>query len=69
MKLTVLDYGFAYEFQDVPDEMESKLNDSDMIDGTLSCRVCFSKLATMDNPFICPCKCTGSIRYIHLKCL
>ena len=73
VKLTVLDYSFAYEFDDrgVPDEMEekNKLNDSGCIDGHIACRICLSKLATVENPFISPCKCIGSIRYIHLKCL
>lgn len=45
------------------------LNESDCIEGNTLCRFCLGKLATLDNPFICPCKCTGSVRYIHLKCL
>lgn len=73
MKLTLLDYSFAYEFDDrgIPDELDekNKLNDSGCIEGTVSCRVCLSKLATVDNPFISPCKCIGSVRFIHLKCL
>ena len=33
-----------------------------------SCRVCLEG-GEMANPLICPCKCTGSVRYIHLTCL
>jgi len=22
-----------------------------------------------DNPFVCPCKCEGSVKWIHFKCL
>lgn len=73
MKLTLLDYSFAYEYDDkgIPDEMDekNKLNDSECIDGNVSCRICLSKLSTVDNPFISPCKCIGSVKFIHLKCL
>ncbi|CAK92906.1 unnamed protein product (macronuclear) [Paramecium tetraurelia] len=74
VKLTVLDYSFAYEFDDgggVPDELDEKnnLNDSEFVEGQVQCRFCLSKLAKFENPFISPCKCAGSIKYIHLKCL
>lgn len=34
-----------------------------------SCRICQSEESTKDNPLISPCKCTGSIKYIHIKCM
>lgn len=32
------------------------------------CRICFEESDT-DNPLICPCRCAGTIKYIHEKCL
>ncbi len=33
------------------------------------CRFCLDNYAIVSNPFISPCKCNGSIKYVHLKCL
>lgn len=33
------------------------------------CRICFESEETPENPLISPCKCTGSMRYIHRSCL
>ena len=35
------------------------------------CRICLEDEEDVEsgNPFITPCKCTGSMKYIHLKCL
>ena len=33
-----------------------------------TCRICFEE-AFEDNPLICPCRCLGSVRFIHLDCL
>ncbi|CDW75312.1 fha domain [Stylonychia lemnae] len=33
------------------------------------CRICFSELYTEENPLISPCKCSGSMKHIHLECL
>ena len=32
------------------------------------CRICYDSGET-DNPLIAPCKCSGSMQYVHLKCL
>lgn len=34
-----------------------------------ACRICLDDMEEEDNPFITPCKCAGSMRFIHLKCL
>ena len=34
-----------------------------------SCKICFRTDSDMDNPLISPCNCSGSMRYIHYKCL
>lgn len=33
-----------------------------------TCRICLEP-GEHSNPLLCACKCTGSIRYIHLQCL
>ena len=35
------------------------------------CRICLEEEEELEsgNPFITPCKCAGSMRHIHLKCL
>lgn len=33
------------------------------------CRICFDENAEKDDPLISPCKCSGSMEYVHLKCL
>jgi hypothetical protein len=32
------------------------------------CRICYDS-GDSSNPLICPCKCSGSMQYIHLRCL
>ena len=33
------------------------------------CRICLSENAESDNPLFAPCKCAGTMKYIHIKCL
>lgn len=33
------------------------------------CRICFEEEIEKDDPLLSPCKCSGSMRYVHLKCL
>jgi hypothetical protein len=33
------------------------------------CRFCLETDTTLTNPLISPCSCTGSVKYIHQKCL
>lgn len=35
----------------------------------LPCRICLSEVYLPENPLISPCKCTGTMKYIHLTCL
>ena len=47
------------------DELPSK--ESGMV-----CRICLEEEDPNDhgrNPFICPCSCTGSMKFIHVKCV
>ena len=33
------------------------------------CRICYITSSDMENPLISPCKCNGTMKYIHYKCL
>ena len=35
----------------------------------LPCRICLSDQQTPEDPLISPCKCSGTMKFIHLKCL
>ena len=35
----------------------------------LPCRICLSEVYLPENPLISPCKCIGTMKYIHLSCL
>ncbi|CAD8140008.1 unnamed protein product [Paramecium pentaurelia] len=49
----------------IQDSDSAKSSQSDAI----TCRVCCSSAFSRSNPLVNPCKCTGSIKYIHLNCL
>ena len=34
-----------------------------------SCKICFGRDSDLNNPLLTPCKCSGSMSYIHYKCL
>ena len=48
-----------------------KINDKKVINkkNNSSCRICFCKDNLSINPLITPCKCSGSMKYIHVNCL
>lgn len=33
------------------------------------CKICLGNEPTKDNPLLAPCKCTGSVKFIHYECL
>uniref|UniRef100_A0A8C5PU84 RING-type E3 ubiquitin transferase n=1 Tax=Leptobrachium leishanense TaxID=445787 RepID=A0A8C5PU84_9ANUR len=44
------------------------LEDSDEEEDDL-CRICQTGMSTPTNPFIQPCKCSGSLQYVHQDCM
>ena len=36
---------------------------------TKLCRICLSEEGTTEDPFISPCSCAGTMKFIHLNCL
>lgn len=35
----------------------------------ISCRFCMGEENSIENPMITPCKCSGSLKFIHIDCL
>lgn len=33
------------------------------------CRICLVEDTEIDNPFIIPCDCSGTMKYVHVKCI
>ena len=56
--------------------VESSIKDGENMDdyanketSSLCCRICFQSESDINNPLIAPCKCSGTMKYIHLSCL
>ena len=50
----------------------SQINVESMISGSEGipeCRVCLESSDNENNRIIAPCKCEGSVKYIHVECL
>ena len=45
------------------------MNKSDKSILSLICRICLGDENTTDNPLITPCKCAGTMKFIHVDCL
>lgn len=39
------------------------------IEGIPTCRICLGEQVNDNDPLICPCKCSGTTKFIHLLCL
>ncbi|CAD8059619.1 unnamed protein product [Paramecium sonneborni] len=69
VRMQLLEYAFmtpcdeATQYQDEQDDEVQSIND------VFNCRICFSSRVSEINPLIRPCKCGGSVKYIHLECL
>ncbi|CAD8060641.1 unnamed protein product [Paramecium primaurelia] len=72
MKLQLLD--FNYDIDAIQQQKEQVENDDELQSKDLEleasqCRICFSKSGSLSNPLFSPCKCIGSMKYVHLNCL
>tara|TARA_Y100000389_G_scaffold192809_1_gene220740 strand:- start:687 stop:1739 length:1053 start_codon:yes stop_codon:yes gene_type:complete len=48
----------------VNDNVKCRINDNEYNE----CRLCYEE-STQENPFLFPCKCAGTMKFIHEKCL
>jgi len=39
------------------------------ITNQISCRICLVDEPGIENPFVAPCNCAGTMKYVHIKCL
>ncbi|CAD8075974.1 unnamed protein product [Paramecium sonneborni] len=72
MKLQLLE--IKYEIDTVLQQKEQIENEDELQSKDLEleasqCRICFSKSGSISNPLFSPCKCIGSMKYVHLNCL
>lgn len=35
----------------------------------ICCKLCYQEESSILDPLLCPCKCSGSMKYIHYSCL
>ena len=67
---TVIGVAPQYFLQSVSDDLDVK---EDLVDEAgkenATCRICLSETETQIDPFISPCKCSGTMKYIHADCL
>lgn len=48
---------------------DSVYSNSNRKEASCLCRICFQAYSDVSDPLISPCKCAGSMGYIHYKCL
>lgn len=63
----------------LPDFFKGKQENAELgketsVDGTetqekSACRICLNEVETVEDPLISPCKCAGTMKFIHLNCL
>lgn len=46
-----------------------KDNMKNSLESGKACRICLDDTEEDSNPFITPCKCSGSMKFIHINCL
>ena len=35
----------------------------------MTCRICYERQTSRENPLLSPCRCDGTVKYLHLNCL
>ena len=48
---------------------KKKKLDRSTTNGQIVCRICLGEENEIENPLICPCKCSGTMKHIHIECL
>jgi E3 ubiquitin-protein ligase DOA10 len=76
MKVKTNQFDAINEESKYSNEEESKNIDNEEISVSISedngpkqCRICLDEENTFGNPLISPCKCSGTMKYIHYTCL
>lgn len=53
----------------IPSNDKLYCEDLSVRENDATCRICCCEQETDENPLIVPCKCTGSVKYIHVDCI
>ncbi|CAD8074550.1 unnamed protein product [Paramecium sonneborni] len=73
MKLQLIDFNYDIDAlqqqRDQTDINDEEIQSQDLEPDGCQCRICFQKTASASNPLFSPCKCIGSMKYVHLNCL
>ena len=51
------------------EQINNTIDNDDAQSSNPTCRICFDCESEKEDPLISPCKCSGSMKYVHLKCL
>jgi len=69
MRNTVVDSNLSLNLQnDVPLQPAAKETDNEEEQVNKACRICLCEDEEPDNPIVQPCKCSGTMKNIHVKC-
>ena len=66
-----IEYNTSIDVETINYANHNTSNDADQHADTcelIECRICFEE-ETEDNPFINPCRCRGTSKYVHISCL
>lgn len=56
-------------FPSLSSALEVEVYNGETAEQPLACRICLSDVQSRANPLISPCKCSGTMKFIHLECL
>ena len=57
------------EKKEIINNNNTEMKNSDILNNKPTCRICLCDDYEDDNPLINPCKCNGTMKYLHLDCL
>ena len=46
-----------------------RVDENDPSKSQATCRICLGDDPEIGNPFVSPCKCSGTMKFLHIKCL
>ena len=67
LKVSKISRGFEENLTPIKDSLH--IEDYSEREKDATCRICCCEEENVQDPLITPCKCTGSVRYIHLSCI
>jgi len=50
-------------------QANERISDVSKVAAGAMCKICLSETQEEDDPLLSPCHCTGSVKYVHLKCI